>query len=101
MTDEPKKKRGRPPLSPEAKAENYEERKKYTNEWHKKTGYAAQKKYRESHPFVYSERKYHEARVHISREKRDILKELAKREKITISELFIIAVEEKYKVNLR
>lgn len=44
MTDEPKKKRGRPPLSTEAKAENYEERKKYTNEWHKKTGYAAQKK---------------------------------------------------------
>lgn len=101
MADEPKRKRGRPPLSPEAKVESYKERNKYKNEWHKQTGYAAQKKYREAHPFVYSERKYHDVKVYISRERKDDLKDLAKREGLTVSEMFIRAVEEKYSINLR
>ena len=45
-----KPKRGRPPLSPEERELRRIERNKRSNEAHKKSGYAAQAKYRENNP---------------------------------------------------
>lgn len=83
----------------------------------KTTGYAAQKKYRENNPDVSrstarkSMKKHREkvkgtdmetysARVPIKMKYKPVLDELIKNEGITIAELFLSAVEEKYGIIL-
>lgn len=101
MSDEVKR-RGRPPHTPEEKSLRNEQRKKAANEWHKKTGYAAQKKYRETHPDkVAKQRKQnYEPKIRIPLEFRPNLDELLSKTGMTITELFVGAVEEKYAITL-
>lgn len=98
MSTEPKK-RGRPPLSPEKKAERVIAKNKSTNEAHRKSGYSAQKKYRASHPEVYRGRTY-EPKLRIPMDKKDTLAQLMAQTGLTITQLFVGAVEEKYGVIL-
>lgn len=86
------KKRGRPPLPPEERERRRIERNKLSNEIHKKTGYAAQKKYKKNNYDVLS--------ILLPKESRHLLDEIVYRENTTISSLFLNAVEEKYSVKL-
>lgn len=106
MTDEPKKKRGRPPLSPEAKAESLRKKTERANEWHKKNGYLAQKKHQQNNPEKYKNYKKNFqdwsriTLVHIPAEKRESLIDLLSRENTDITNLFVGLVLEKYGVDL-
>jgi len=64
---------------------------------HKQTNYAAQKKYRENNPDVYD---FYEPKVRIPSEYRDTIKALSKKTGMSITELFIGAVEAKYNITL-
>lgn len=100
------KKRGRPPLSPEEKEQRRIAKNAATNAYHKKNGYASQEKYRQAHPEKYRayretarERTY-EPKVRIPIELKVVLEELLKQTGLSISQLFIGAVEEKYNITL-
>ena len=97
MADEIKKKRGRPPLSPEKKTERIIAKNQSTNAYHKKTGYAAQKKYKASHPEVYCA---YEPKIRMPVDKKDVVTQLTAQTGLTITQLFVTAVEEKYGVIL-
>ena len=103
MADEIKKKRGRPPLNPDLKAQNVALRREkhaaYQREYAKRTGCAAQKKYRASHPEVYRGRHY-EPKLRIPIEKKDVLMRLVAETGMSITQLFVEAVQEKYNVTL-
>lgn len=94
-----KKKRGRPPLPPGIKAERVAQRNASINAYHKSTGWAAQKKYKASHRDVCRGRTY-EPKLRIPMDKKDILVQLMAQTGLTITQLFVGAVEEKYGVNL-
>lgn len=96
---EEKKKRGRPPLPPEVKAERVAQRNAYKSAYHKRTQYAAQKKYKATHPEVYRG-KYYEPKIRVPLDKKESLVSLMERTGLTITQLFIGAVEEKYGVIL-
>lgn len=96
--EEEKKKRGRPPLSPEEKEKRRIVRNKSAADRHKKNGYVAQKKYRNSHPEKYNQN--YEPKIRIPLEKKDVLTKLIGQTGLTITQLFVGAVEEKYGVNL-
>ena len=100
MSEAPKK-RGRPPRQP-LTPEEIEERRIAQNrsaaERRRKNGYAAQKKYKSTHP-----EKYHlnyEPKVRIPLEFKTTIESLTKKTGLSITQLFISAVEEKYGVLL-
>ena len=95
MAIEPKK-RGRPPMSPEKKAEAQARRSAAQNKHHKSTGWAAQKKYRSQHG---GER--YEAKVTMPAVNRDAFTALLEQNGMTISELVLGAVYEKYGIDFR
>ena len=99
---EEKKRRGRPPLSPEEKALRLKEKNKRDIERQKNNGYAAQKKYRLAHPdnVVKWRQRFYEPKIRIPKELRPILNSLIKDTGLTITQLFVSAVEEKYGVTL-
>lgn len=91
-----KKKRGRPPLSPEKKADAQARRSAAQNAHHKSTGWAAQKKYRSQH----SGERY-EAKVTMPAVNRDAFSNLLEQTGLTISDLVLEAVYEKYGIDFR
>lgn len=106
MADEIKKRRGRPPMSPEMKAERVARKNASTNAYHKKSGYAAQEKYRQAHPEKY--RTYREAargrtyepKLRIPIDKKDELASLLQSEGVSLTQMFMALVMEKYGINL-
>ena len=96
--DTMKKKRGRPPLSDEERELRRLETNKKQAERLKRNGYAAQKKYRETHSGY---KKNYEPKIKIPLEFRPNLDELLSKTGMTITELFVGAVEEKYAITLR
>lgn len=106
MADEIKKKRGRPPMSPELKAERIVQKNALTNAYHKKNGYASQKKYREAHPDKYrtyratSNGRTYEPKLRIPIDKKEELTLLLQSEGVSLTQLFMILVMEKYGINL-
>ena len=96
MADEVKRGRGRPPLSPEKKAEAQARRSAAQNTHHKSTGWAAQKKYRGQHK---GER--YEAKVTMPAVNRDAFTKLLEHTGLTISDLVLEAVYEKYGIDFR
>lgn len=101
MADDSKK-RGRPPLSDEQKAMRKNKTSKPGISATKEGGYASQKRYRANHPEKVKEwqHRYYEPKVRILQEYRAELERLARETQLTLSELFISAVEEKYCVVL-
>ncbi len=93
------KKRGRPSLPPEERERRRVEHNKKANERHKNNGYAAQKKYKEAHPEKYKGINY-EPKVRISMEYKPVFEELLNRTGLSITQIFLGAVEEKYNVSL-
>lgn len=106
MADEIKKKRGRPPLSPEIKAERIALKNASTNAYHKKNGYAAQEKYRQAHPEKYrayretARGRTYEPKLRIPIEKKDELASLLQSEGVSLTQMFVTLVMEKYGINL-
>lgn len=96
------KKRGRPPLSPAEREARRIAKNKQTVEWHKSTGYAAQKKYKESHPESRANERgrVYEPKIRIPMELKGNLESLMKETGLSITRLFVSAVEEKYGVVL-
>jgi len=112
MSDnENKRPKGRPPLSPEEREQRRIERNKRSNARHKETGYAASKKYNEANKDAVLDGarkrskkmrdKYSDLGILILREKRDALEQVLKETGLSITDLFIGAVEEKYSIVLR
>ena len=97
MPDEIKK-RGRPPLSPEAREARRIAKNKSSAEWHKKNGYAAQKRYKAAHPEQRGQN--YEPKIRIALEFKPIIESLTAETGLSITQLFISAIEEKYKVVL-
>lgn len=95
--DTTKKRRGRPPLSDEERELRRIETNKKQAERLKRNGYAAQKKYRETHSY----KKNYEPKIKIPLEFRSNLDKLLSKTGMTITELFVGAVEEKYAITLR
>ena len=95
---ENKRPRGRPPLSTEEKTERQKVYTMRSNESHKKSNYAASKKHRQLHPENYQV--YYEPKVRIPKELRPVLKNLIAQTGLSITKLFVQAVEEKYGVVL-
>lgn len=81
------KKRGRPPLSPELKAESQAKRKAY------------EKEYRKSHPEIYCGR-FYEPKLRIPIANKEELLSLLASTGLSISQIFIDAVREKYGIDL-
>lgn len=102
-----KKKRGRPPLSPEERELRRIERNKRSSEAHKKSGYAADKRYRENNPDKISKKnriyrnKNDSLTVTLSKEYRSVIDRLTNETGLSISDLFITAVEMQYDVKLK
>lgn len=103
MTDESKKKRGRPPLTPEQKAMRQKKVSKPGISSTKMGGYASQRRYKENHPDKVKEwqRRYYEPKVRVLQEYRADLERLCRETQLTLSQLFVGAVEEKYCVVLQ
>ena len=95
MADEIKKKRGRPPLSPEEREAHRKAKNKRDNERKKAKGYTAQKNYRENR-----KGQVYEPKLVIPASKKALLFELMKSAGMTTTQLFVTAVEEKYGVDL-
>ncbi len=77
-----------------------------SNNYHKKAGYAAQKKYAATHPEVYKkarqtrDRGLYRAHISVPLECKATLEDLASSVGLSINQLFVLAVEEKYGVVL-
>lgn len=97
MSTEPKK-RGRPPLTSDEREARRAAQNKKAMERHKKNGYAAQKKYRATHPEKYNQN--YEPKVRIPLEFKATIESLTQETGLSITRLFICAVEEKYHVVL-
>lgn len=106
MADEEKKKRGRPPLTDEQKEMRRIEANKKQADRHKRNGYASQKKYKEAHPdkerewHKISRARYYMPTLRIPKEFHANLVELSNQAGLSINQLFINAVEEKYNIVL-
>ena len=79
-------------MSPEERELRRKERNRRSNEAHKRSGYAAQAKYKKNN--------YDELSVLLPKESRRLLDEIVYKENTTISSLFLNAVEEKYGIKL-
>ena len=84
--------RGRPvTLTPEEREQRRIERGKISNEHHKKTGYASQKKYgNESHLI----------RIFVNEKFKTLIEELERKTGMSQPRIFLTAVEEKYGIRL-
>ena len=95
MADGVQKKRGRPPLSPEIKAERASRKGILANAYHKQTGYAAQARYRTAHPEKYrnyreiAKGKTYEPKLRIPIEKKEALTQLLDREHMSLTHMFV------------
>lgn len=102
---EESKMRGRPPLSPEEKERRRVEKNTTTAVYHKKTGYAAQKKYQQTHKEQYQVYKkkqrgsIYEPKIRIPMEYKNELSQLLKEEEMSLTQLFIFLVREKYGID--
>lgn len=94
MADEGKK-HGRPRLTEEEKAARAIERKKYDAERFKKNGYSYQKKYRETHRGT-----LYEPKIRIPIEYKPVFDKLLSDTNMSITELCLTSLEEKYHVIL-
>lgn len=107
MDGEGKRKRGRPALSPEEKTERAAKRAEQSAAIHKANGYAAQKKYQKEHPEkrrIYrktQEAKTYSAKIRIPVEMKDELFRILKRENLSLTQMFVTLVREKYGVDLK
>lgn len=109
MADDSKK-RGRPPLTPEQKALRTQKPSRAGISATKEGGYAAQKRYRANHPERIKEQKRkqnerlrgstYEPKLRIPMENKPILERLLSETGLSISQLCLRAVEEKYGVAL-
>ena len=97
MDNQPQK-RGRPPLPPEEREARRVAQNQKAMERHKKNGYAAQKRYRAAHPEKYNQN--YEPKVRIPLEFKPTIESLTQKTGLSLSQLFIAAVEEKYNVVL-
>ena len=100
------KKRGRPPLSDADRELRRIERNKKSNEAHKRSGYAARKKYEKNNPEkvrkikIKSSEKYSDIHIYIPKEYKPILDEIIFDAKLSITDFFLSAIEEKYNIKL-
>lgn len=103
MSEDFQKKRGRPPIPPEERVKRAEERREkrkiYKREYDKSTGYISQKKYKASHPEMYHGR-FYEPKVRIPIDKKNDLLQLLDATGMTMTQLFVVAVREKFGVEL-
>jgi len=93
---EEKKKRGRPPLPPEMKAEQIKARRAASASWHKQNGYSSQRNYREKHR---GER--YDLRVSMPAKNKSKLLELSASLQKSPSELFFDAIFTQYGIDLK
>lgn len=100
------KRRGRPPLSSEERAKRIESRAIKSNEYHKSSGYSAQTKYRQAHLEQYREykeaarKRIYEPKIRIPFDKKEDLSLLLQRENLSLTQLFVTLVLEKYGLDL-
>ena len=97
MPDKANKKRV--PLTPEELEARRIARNKSAMERHKKNGYAAQKKYRATHKDE-KRRPCYSISLRVPVESKPIFEHLSKDTGLTITELIVRAIEEKYSVDL-
>lgn len=107
MADEIKKKRGRPPLTDEEKALRPKRKTKPAFNSTKAGGYATQRRYEENHREEIRERqrirrqRIYEPKLRIPLENKETLLNLLSQTGLTMTQLFLGAVEEKYGVILQ
>lgn len=89
--EEAKKKRGRPPLTPEQKKVSVERKRERDKGYKKASGYVHQKNYRNSR---------YEPKISIPATKKDSLMLLVKQENTSITGLFVSLIKDKYGVDL-
>jgi len=100
MEDDSKKRSSGSKLT-QAEIKKIEHNKK-SNAYHKSTGYAAQKKYRAANPEKYRNNgKIYGPKLYIPAENRSVVEKLLSETGLTISQLFLGDVEEKYGVVLQ
>lgn len=110
MADDSKK-RGRPPLTDEQKELRRIEANERQAKRHKRNGYASQKKYHENNDPEKEKKwretsrerrrgKYYEPTLRMPKEFQAVLSELSKQTGLSINQIFIGAVEEKYDIVL-
>lgn len=93
-------------MSPEMKAERIAKKNASTNAYHKMNGYASQKKYRQAHPEKYrayresTRGRTYEPKLRIPIEKKDKLTLLLQGEGVSLTQMFISLVMEKYGIDL-
>ena len=89
MNDNGTKKRGRPQsLTPDEREQRRIKQNKIINDHHKKTGYASRKK-------------GYEPKIRVSKDAEELLKALCAENDMTITDLFVDAVEQRYGISLR
>lgn len=93
--DDEKKKGGRPPLSPEEREARRRAKIKRDNERQKERGYPAHKNYIERH-----KGEIYEARVRMPSSNKSTLEQLLSATGLTVTQLFVDAVKEKYGIDL-
>lgn len=89
------KRRGRPPLPPEERAERLKQRRKEENERRKAAGYISQKKYRETRKGT-----YYEFKISINNDKKVLLDQLVAETGLSKPQLFLRALKDKYGIDL-
>ena len=92
------KRRGRPPLSDEEREIRRIEHNRAASERHKKTNYAAQKKYREAHPEIYQGR-FYEPKLRIPICNKDAFLKLADDNNISVTQLCLLSIKEKFGID--
>lgn len=95
MADETKKKGGRPPLSPEEREVRRKAKVKRDNERQKERGYPARKSYIERH-----KGEIYEPKLRIPASNKPELEQLLVKTGLTVTQLFVGAVKEKYGIDL-
>lgn len=104
--EEEKKKRGRPPLSPEEKEKRRVAKNAASTAHHKRTGWAAQYKYKKEHPEKcreYNKRareNVYEPKIRLPLSKKQDLQSILESENLSITQLFCLLVKEKYGIEL-
>lgn len=98
MPDKANKKRV--PLTPEELEARRIARNRSSAKSHKRSGYAAQKKYRATHKEE-KRRPFYAILLRVPAESKPVFERLSKDTGLTITELVICAIEEKYSIDLR
>lgn len=103
---EEKRKRGRPPLSPEEKERRRVAKNAAVAAYHKNTGYAAQNKYKKANPERYREynrrarETVYEPKIRLHMSKKAVLQSLLQAEGLSLTQMFTTLVLEKYGIDL-